>query len=249
MSEPRFALVPLLSFLLMASPAAADPLSDLRAVLQRYPAKARFVASASLLVKGQSDDAGARAGSAKFRIKSDSDGFAVTTPPPALSAAASEARRKKQDPDSPTPTRNAMVALTVFDILDAVDVAAMLLNDLEGATLTSQTESSFAGRPAKLLRIKVKPDLAGIRSKLVSEPAIELRVWLNQAGVPVASERDATYSASVLFVKAANVRKEHWDIAVAGDRLYATRADQSNSASAAGKTLASSRSVTYEVTR
>ncbi|MGZ5433372.1 MAG: hypothetical protein ACXW5U_05445 [Thermoanaerobaculia bacterium] len=250
MFRPRFVvLLPVVTALVTTFSASADPLSDLRAVLQRYPAKARFAASASLRVSGQSADAGARSGAAKFEVELDSRGMVLRTPPATLTAAAREAERKKHDADSPTPTRNAMVAVTIFDVIDALDVAAMLLNDLEGATIIDSTESSLAGKPVTLLRIKAKPDLAGARSKLVNEPVIELRVWLNRDGIPVAAERDSTYSASVLFVTAANVRKERWEIAVAGDRLYATRADQSNRASAAGKTLASSRSVTYEVTR
>jgi hypothetical protein len=227
----------------------ADPLADLRSILQRYPAKTRFAASASLRVSGKSEDADARAGSTRFDVTSEGGALALALPADTLNAAAAEADRKKRDTESPTPTRNAMVALTVFDIVDALDVGAMLLHDLDGATLIGQSESSSGGKPATLLRINVKPDLAGTRSKLVNEPVIELRVWLNRDGIPIAAERDSTYSASVLFVKAANVRKERWEIAAAGDRLYATRADQSNRASAAGKTLASSRSVTFEARR
>src|SRR5207245_658030 len=101
------------------------------------------------------------------------------------------------------------------------------------------------GKPATLLRVKVKPTLAGTRSRFVNEPIIELRVWLDGAGIPVAAERDSNYSASFLVVKAGNVRKERWEFAVSGDRLYAARADEDNRASAVGKSILSSRSVTY----
>ena len=238
-------VVSLLVFNAAALPVAADPLTDLRAILQRYPAKARFAASASLRVDGQAEDAGSRAGSVHFDVVCDSGALSLRVPPSALQAATAEAQRKKHDADSSTPTRNAMVAMTIFDVVDALDMAAMLLNDLDGATLIKQSDTP-GGR---LLTIKVKPDLAGTRSRLVNEPVIELRVWLKSEGVPVAAERDSTYSASVLFVKAANVRKERWEISVAGDRLYATRADQSNRASAAGKILASSRSATFVASR
>ena len=242
----RLRFVVLSLFVFTSISAAADPLSDLRAVLQRYPAKARFAVTATVRVSGQSEDAGSRAGSAKFMVEVDSGALLLRVPPATLSAAAAEIEKKKHDSESPTPTRNAMVAVTAFDIIDALDLAAMFRNDLQGASLISRAESSLAGKPATLLRIDVKPDLAGTRSRLVDEPVIELRIWLNADGVPIAAERDSKYSASFLFVKAANVRKEHWDIAVAGDRLYATSASQSNRASAAGKALASSRSVTYE---
>src|SRR5205807_1150593 len=200
--------------------------------LRRYPANARFAASASLRVNGESEDvAESRAGATSFDVVFNSAGMNLHVPPAALGAAESEAESKKRNAETPTPTRMAMVALTVFDIIDATDVASMLLNDLEGAALIEQTPSTAGGKPATLLRINVKPTLAGTRSRFVNAPKIELRIWVTPDGLPIAAERDSDYSASVLFVKAANVRKERWEIAVAGDRLYASRVDQSNRAS------------------
>ena len=120
----------------------------------------------------------------------------------------------------------------------------MLINDLDQATLVSQTAATRDGKPATLLRIKVKPTLAGT-SRFVKEPKIELRVWVDANGIPLAAERDSNYSASFVVVSASNVRKEHWDFAVFGDRLYAAHSDEENRASAVGKSIVSSRSVAY----
>jgi hypothetical protein len=169
----------------------------------------------------------------------------VHIPPSILGAAENEAQNKKRNPESQTPTRTAMVALTVFDIVDATDLGSMLLNDLKGATLIAKTPSAWGGKPASLLRIKVKSTLAGTSSRLVNLPEIELRVWLSPEGFPLAAARDSNYSASFLFIKAANVRKEQWQIAVADDRLYASHAEQSNKATAIGTNIASSLSVVY----
>lgn len=236
----------LLCALFAAVPASADSLSDLRAVLQRYPAQAPFAASASVRVNSESEDIGtARDGSASFEVESGAAGMQLRVLPASLAAAENEAENKKRNPDSRTPTRTAMVALTVFDVVDALDIASMLLNELDGAALIDATSATHGGKRATLLRIKVKPTLAGTRSKYVNEPKIELRVWVGQDGLPLALERDSHYSASFLFLKAENVRKEHWELAIAGDRLYASRADQSNRATAAGKKIASSHSVAY----
>jgi hypothetical protein len=180
----------LICALLTALPAAGDPLSDLRAVLQLYPAKASFAASASLRVNGESEDvAASRGGSTNFEVEFGSAGMLLRVPPAALGAAESEAESKNRNPEN------------------------------------------------------LKPRLAGTRSRLVNEPKIELRIRVRADGIPVAAERDSNYSASFLFVKAANVRKERWEIAVAGNRLYASRADQNNEASAVGKNIAGSLSV------
>ena len=226
--------------------AVADALTDLRALLHRYPASAPFSADATLQARGRSQDlATSRVGSTTFTVKSGVGGLTVGVPPAALQRAAAEAQTKKNDPDSPTPERTAMVSLTIFDIIDGLDAAALLLDALDRATLMEQTASSHAGKPATLLRIKVKPTLAGTRSKVVKEPDIELRVWLDSAGLPVAAERESRYSASIVIAGATNTRKERWEFAVAGDRIYASRNEQEDRASAAGKTLASWRAVTY----
>jgi hypothetical protein len=230
---------------LLAPPVAADSLSDLRAVLQRYPAKAPFTATASVQVSGDSQGvAGARSGSTNFEVESGPSGLTIRVPRTALGAAETEAEEKKRDPQNITPTRTAMVALTIFDIIDALDSSAMLLNDLDQATLVSQTASMHDGKASTLLRIKVKPTLAGT-SRFVKEPKIELRVWIDANGIPIAADRDSNYSASFVVVSASNVRKEHWEFATAGDRLYAARSDEENRASAVGKSIVSSRAVTY----
>jgi hypothetical protein len=236
----------LASAVVVALPAAGEPLSDLRAVLQRFQARGSFAVSAALQVNGDSQGvAGARAGSAKFEAETGPAGLMIRVSPAALDAAESEAERKKRNPNNLTPTRTAMAALTLFDVIDALDAAAMLLNDLDGATLIEQTPSSQNGRSATLLRIKVKSTLAGTSSRFVSEPTIELRVWIDSNGLPVAAERDSSYSASILFIKAGNVRKERWELVTAGDRLYVSHNDQEDRASVVGKSLVTSRSVTY----
>ena len=224
----------------------ADGLSDLRSVLNRYPGHAPFAVVATLQAKGKSPEgAGARSGSTTFEVLSGPDGLSIRVPPASLAAADAEAEAKKHDPDNPTPTRTAMVALTIFDVIDALDSASMLLDNLDGATLISQSAGSRGQKPATLLRIKVKPTLAGTRSRFVNEPVIELRVWVDASGIPIAAERDSYYSASIAIASAANVRKERWEFAIAGDHLYAARSEQEDRASAVGKSVVSSRSMTY----
>jgi hypothetical protein len=205
----------LLCMFVAATSAAGDPLTDLRAVLHRYPAMQRFSASASVDVKGDANDDGSRAGSTTFEVESGGRaGFVIRVLPEALGAAGREA-------------------------------GAMLLNELNGATLLEQTSSAHAGKPAMMLRIKVKPTLASTHSRLVKEPVIELRIWFDANGVPIVAERDSNYSASLVVVRAANVRKERWQLAVAGDRLYASQTNEENRASAAGRSVVSYRSVMY----
>jgi len=138
-----------------------------------------------------------------------------------------------------------MVALSTFDVIDAMDAATMLLNDLNCATFIAQEPSTHAGKPATLLRIKVKATLPSTSSRYVHDPQIELRVWIDSNGIPLAAERDSLYSASFLFIKAGNIRKERWELAVSGDHLYASHNEEENHATALGKNVSNSYAVNY----
>ena len=229
---------------LLAETAAADALSDLRTVLARFPGVSPFAVAATVEVKGDSHDvAGSRSGTSKFEVTTSADGLLIRVPEPELRAAAREARAKKDDPNMKTPTRTAMAALTVFDVIDPLNAAAMLLNDLDEATLVGQSSSPWHGRAATLLTISVKATLAGT-SRFVNKPKIDLRVWLDGNGIPIAAERDSNYSATFVVVTASNSRTERWEFATAGDRLYAARAEEVDRASAVGKNFTTSRTLT-----
>lgn len=241
MKAPQRVILLLAIFLAASSAFAADPLPDLREVLRRYPAKGPFAAT----VQVRGDAQGARSAATTFDVEDGPGGLNIHVPPTALAAAEAEAEKKKRDPETLTPNRTALVALTVFDVIDALDAAGMLLDSLTGATLIEQKPSIRDGKPATLLRIKVKPTLAISRGRFVNEPQVELRLWIDANGVPVAAERDSNYSASILFVKAGNVRTERWKFAVIGDRLYASLNEQDDQASFLGKNIVTSRSATY----
>ena len=233
-----------ISLLLLAAPLAADPIADLRATLQKYPAKSKFVASVTYQVtqNAQEKAANAQNGSTTFDIESGAAGFEIRVPGAALDAAATESDAKKRDIKAATPTRTAMANLALFDVLDSADFSPMLLDDLNQATLVSAKPSPLNGTPATLVQVKVKPTI--IPTRFVKEPKIELKVWVGSNGVPIAAERTSNFSASVMVISASNNRKEHWDLAVAGDRLYATKHDEENKVSAVGKSAVTKQSIT-----
>lgn len=222
----------------------AGTLSDLQKRLETFSAKTPFAAAAKVQVNAAAQEDASHAGQGWFEIESGPGGFVIRISPKTLAAADREAAAKKHDPNAPTPTRTAMVALTVFDIMDSVDAASMLRDDLSGATLIDETSATFDGKPSTVLRVEVKPSFAS-KSRFVSEPKIALKVWLGTDGIPRAAERVSNYSAGIGFVKGENTRSERWDFAVSGDRLYATRYDQNEDATAAGKHIRSSRTVWY----
>jgi hypothetical protein len=215
---------------------AADTLSDLQKRLEKFPANAPFAASAKVQVNAAAQEDASRAGEGAFDVESGPSGFTIRISPKTLLASANEAAAQKGNPNASTPTRTAMVALTVFDVMDSVDAASMLRDDLSGATLIDEQSG--------VLRVRVKPSFAS-KSRFVSEPKIELKIWIGGDGIPTAAERVSKYSAGIGFVRGANTRTERWDFATNGDRLYATRNEQNEDATAAGKHIKSSRTVSY----
>jgi len=223
---------------------AAETLSDLQKRLEKFPAKAPFAASAKVAVNAAAQEDAGRAGEGAFEIEAGPNGFIIRIASKTLAASANEAAAQKQNPNAPTPTRTAMVALTVFDIMDSIDAASMLRNDLNSATLLDATSATLDGKACTVVRVKVKPSFA-TKSRFVSEPKIELKIWVGGDGVPIAAERVSNYSAGVASVKGENIRTERWELAAYGDRLYATRNDQNEDATAAEKHIRSSRTVSY----
>lgn len=222
----------------VAASASGDSLAELRRTLTRFPAEAPFAASAVIEMNAATKGDTSREGSTSFDVESSERGFSIVVSPATLHSAQREAAAKKLNPNIATPTRTAMAALNVFDVLDSIDIAAMLLDDLSGATVI---ETNTATKP---LRVTVKPSFA-TQSRFVAEPKIELKIWIGNDGVPVAAERVSNFSAGFGPFKGNNVRTERWTVARHGDRLYSARSEEENRASAIGKTMSSSRTVLY----
>jgi hypothetical protein len=237
-----------LLLLLSSSASAADSLTQLRATLQKYPGGSPFRVEAALRVRedSQQREDDPRSGSVTFDAEDGPSGFSIHIARPVVEQTEREAADKKSDPDRLTPTRTAMVAMTIFDVMDALNAAKMLLTDLDGATIVNETATQYGGAPAMLLKVKVRPTLAGTRSRLVKAPQIELTIWLDSDGLPLAAERKSNYAAGVLMVNVQNSRKETWRLAVHGDRIYAQSGDEENRASGLGKTFVTFRAVTYQ---
>jgi hypothetical protein len=223
--------------ILLAAPLHADPLAQLRQVLARYPAKEPFRAEVSLQVRGdtQEREMADRRGATSFFVSDGPDGLSAEIPRPVLARASREATAKKSDPEALTPTRSGLLALTVFELVDAINAAEMLLHDLDRATLVSEGTTVREGRPVRFIVVGVRPTLAGTRSRMVEEPKIELRLFLSREGIPMAAERESTFAASLFMVQLKNVRKEKWSFRVSGDRLWASMHEEENRASGVGR--------------
>lgn len=234
----RLPIVPLSALLLSAIPAFADTTTDLQAVLRRFTGKEAIRASVELQVHNESKDqstAPSRQGRVGFVLEEDASGFRLTYPRTIVSVAKQEALAKQLDPEKHTPTRTAMAAVNELEMIDSLNVASLFLRDLEGAKLVSATQSSYGGRPARLLRYQLRPTLAAPERRRIKAADLFLNLWLDSEGVPVGAEKHSRYKASFVIVSFENVRKETWQLSQYRDRLIASRQNEENRASGLGQ--------------
>lgn len=235
---------------LLASPLPGDTTSDLRTTLRRFAGREAVRASVELQVRNESKDestAPSRQGRVTVVLDEDSAGFRISYPKNVIAAAAQEANAKQLDAEKLTPTRTAMAAVNELEMIDSLNVAELFLRDLEGAKLLSELQSSYSGRPARLLRFQLKPTIGKAEKRRIKAADLLLSLWLGADGVPVGAEKSSRYKASFLVVSVENIRKETWQLSQYRDRLIASRQSEENRASGLGQNFINKTTIVITV--
>jgi len=235
---------------LLAFPMLGDSTSDLRTTLRRFAGRESIRASVDLQVRNESKDestAPSRQGRVTVIIDDDNSGFRVTYPRNVIAIAAQEANAKQLDAEKQTPTRTAIAAVNELEMIDSLNVADLFLRDLEGAKLLSEAQSSYSGRPARLLRFQLKPTIGKAEKRRIKAADLFLSLWLGADGVPVGAEKTSRYKASFLVVSVENIRKESWQLSQYRDRLIASRQSEENRASGLGQNFTNKTTIVITV--
>jgi len=235
---------------LLAFPLFGDTTSDLRTTLRRFAGKEAVRASVDLQVKNESKDestAPSRQGRVTVILEEDSSGFRITYPRNVIAIASQEAGAKQLDAEKQTPTRTAIAAVNELEMIDSLNVAELFLRDLEGARLLSEVQSSYSGRPARLLRFQLKAAIGKAEKRRIKAADLFLSLWLGADGVPVGAEKTSRYKASFLVVSVENIRKETWQLSQYRDRLIASRQNEENRASGLGQNFTNKTAIVITV--
>ena len=225
------------AFLLLAPfSARADALADLRATLTRLtattPAHGAFdVTSTST----DSDEGQAFQGKASVGFEIGDAGLRILYPKGTLLQADQEARAEAVDPDRQTPVRSGMGRIRALELAELLDAAAMLNVVLLNAQLIESKVTTYRGKATHLEVMKLSPKVSKGSSKHIKKFDGTLSVWLGDDGVPIAGERVLSVKASFMLMSFQQDQKENWEYARSGDRLVATRHEETQKSDGLGQ--------------
>lgn len=176
----------LLAGLALPGLANADVVSNLRATLGRQQATQPLAATLKVdsTVKNEDD----KTTSAQFQVSvaSGSDGLHIGFSPDLLQRAAKEAAVNARNKDAPTPIEDLLGKLSPVSVQPMVDFAPVLLRQLDGATLASQSDELHDGKPTHLLVFDVPLPASASKQMTIKHYTGQIMVWLGADGVPLA---------------------------------------------------------------
>ncbi len=225
------------AFLLLAPlSVSADALVDLRATLTRLtattPAHGAFEVTST---SANSDEGQAFQGKASVGFEISDAGLRILYPRAALLQADQEARAEAVDPDRQTPARSGMGRIRALELAELLDAATMLNVELLNAQLVESKVTMYRGKATRLEVLKLSPKVSKGSSKHIKKFDAALSVWLGDDGVPIAGERVLSVKASFMLMSFQQDQKENWDYTRTGDRLVATRHEQTEKSDGIGQ--------------
>ncbi len=218
-----------LLFLLFPTMSRADALTDLRSALANLGATSPLRGSMDITSTTRSSESGNDdPGKVTIGFDVDDRGLHVVYPRPALAESFAEARAEALDPERTTPVRAGIRRVRPLQVADLIDGASSLTVLLTTAQVVDLKPTSYRGKPARLLSLKLNPRLPKAAAKRVKKLDSRLSLWLGEDGVPLAAELNESVKASFLLMSFEQEQKQVWTYARTGDRLVAVRYEESS---------------------
>jgi hypothetical protein len=221
-----------------AVPASPDPLAQLVGALARLPATTQVRARVEHRVTfGQGDEEPPPVpGTATATASSGPDGLRITFSPSLLARAEAEERDRLQNPDAPTPTRDAVGDLRTLALARSLDAVPEMLRSLHDARVLEDKVEPFEGTPTRVLVLQVKPAIASRDRKYVKDIEATARIWLGPDGVPIATDRRVLLKGRIFLIISFEIeQKERLRFGRSGDRLVVLRQESDFKSSGAGE--------------
>ena len=229
----RFALA-----LLLAVPLAADPLGDVRVALGKLtagqPIRATYEVQRSVANEGKFDN-DSFTGKAVVELEGGGGDFRVVFPRPLLDQISREQETQMQDVNRSTPTVSAISQIDPVETANAIDFAPTLLRMLHGAKVVSDAPSTFQGKPARAMVLRLADRVRKEDGGRVKISENRLTLWLGADLVPVGAEHLLNAKFSFLIFKGESKQKKSWYFAQVADRLVRVRHESTESGSGMGQ--------------
>ena len=245
MNVLRFALA-----LVFAVPLAADPLGDVRAALGKLtaaqPIRATYELQQSVANAGKFDN-DAFNGKAVVELEGDGGDFRIVFPRALLDQISREQEARTQDVNRKTATVSALSQINPVETANAIDFAPTLLRMLHGAKVVSDAPSTFQGKPARAMVLRLADRIEKEDAGRVKISENRLTLWLGSDLVPVGAEHLLNAKFSFLIFKGESKQKKSWYFAQVADRLVRVRHESTESGSGMGQKSSESVVATVKV--
>ncbi len=214
--------------ILLAHPAGAGSLDDLRAALERLralaPLKARIRQENTVDYKDEGKRRTRQGGASIVAEDAGAGGPLALVYDAAVLTQAAREPAGRQDSRGPGDSVRDLDAVRVLGLVRSAD---HLLEALAGARVVSETVERRGGRPARALELALSAprDLDREKGFQVTRTA---RVWMDTSGVPLASEVRIQTEVRRLVFKVRFDTIEKNDYLVAGRRLVTRRRETAN---------------------
>ena len=217
----------------------ADGLSDLHNALDSLKQTSPFAAKVNASLTRATPDKAAHAsieGHTQFTLKQNLSGLEISYPSELLSAIDKEASVKKQNPQAPTPTTDAMNRFKYAEFSILFNPVRDIQEDLRKATLVKEEPVDFQGQAARLLHLQIPLEkLSEEEQKNLKKYQTDLKIWINEKGIPLASRSTGNGSGRFAVVIGFEF---HFDVEKSyityGDRLLVNTLTSTVKSSGAG---------------
>jgi hypothetical protein len=236
----KTALVAVLAVLplLAAPPLHADRLTDLRATLQKLkgdaPVRAQ-IAVRDTRKGGDEDEQKIDSEEATVLAEQGPQGLKLTWSPQLIEEARKASWQRAANPEATTSRGAGLSVLDAGQAVALLDAADPLLLEIDRATLVEDKVEPRGGKPTRVLVLKPREGFSAAQRKSLKSREDVLKIWLDDAGIPVALDRQVQLKYSKLLISFRVSTHATRTYAVVGDHLIATAASDESSGAGLGQ--------------
>jgi len=231
---------------MMATSLFGDGLADLKNTLEklnnRQPIRAQVKALTSS-VTTEDKKATQASGSMEVTVDHNSSGVRILWSQDDLDRVRDEAVKGLKNPNLPNPLRGLMNSFNATTMDSLLAHSDDLLRTLSVSQLLSETPEARNGQTLRKLKFKVNKPLTEANRKSMKSYVDELTLWIDENGLPVASEEKTELKGSRFFIGFETSSLIKRSFRRVGDRLIVSdfESSSSNAISVMGTNSSTSR--------
>lgn len=182
----------------------AEALTEMTATLEQLAGKASITAQIQTQVTrqlGEGEEAHIREGEASVRVVANKSGLRLYYTPEILQTMSDEQQLRTQDADADTPVLTAIDELQPVALKHMLSAAENLLWLVESSQYQGWQEDRYEGRALRKLTFSFGLErLSEREKKYVKKYKSQVHVWIDEAGIPVASHHVSRLSGSAFII-------------------------------------------------